>query len=139
MKKHSKRVSVLYLGLLFASFPAFAANWRELLRLPTEVHYVNMESIAWDGMRFSVWEMHDYKKAQSNAPGSRAKFLSRVDNSIGDCTAKSISTVKMYFYEKAMVGGQVVHTLNIPYSAEEAPPGSIGRELIDQLCAIRPK
>lgn len=139
VKKHLKRVSVLFFGLLFAASSALAANWREFVRLPGEVFYVNMEALTWDGMRFSIWELHDYDKTQSNAPGSRAKFKSRVDNAIGDCKIKSITTVKMYFYENNMVGGKVVHTLTGPYDPEEAPPGSSGRELVDQLCAIRPK
>lgn len=122
------------LSMFLASCSVSAANWKEIYSDQEEKHFVDSESVKYNGSQFSVWELHDYKKNMNNAPGSRKKFRSRVDQSIGDCKLQGIATIKMYFYEKNMGVGSVVNTLDIPLSIDESPPGSIGREMVDYYC-----
>ena len=136
MQAFHYRVAVVLLGGVLAFSPVWAAQWKEVFRQQGEVRYLDTASIKHEGHTFSIWELDDYAKARANAPGSKAAYKSRVYQSVGNCQTKSIRSVKMYFYEKGMATGNVVYTLTFPPSPdEEAPPGSIGRDLIDYFCA----
>lgn len=132
--KASTIVSAALWAALWVGSSASAASWKEIHADGQEHHFVDGESIRRQGNRVTLWELHDYTRTRADAPRSKAKFRSRVDQSIVDCPARAIAVTKMYFYEKNMGDGHVVHTLDIPLGLEEAPPGSLGRALVDQLC-----
>lgn len=48
----------------------------------------------------------------------------------------SINVLRVYFYKHGMGTGKVVFSRDIPPSLDEAaPPGSLGRDIIDHFCA----
>lgn len=137
MKKMSGSIAIAVLSMSLALSSAQAANWKETYRDNDETNFVDNESVKFTGNRFSIWELRDYSKPHNDAPGSKATFRSRVDQSTGDCDVHGIATTKMYFYEQNMGNGKVVNTMTIPLAMEEAPPGSLGRTLVDYFCKKR--
>lgn len=81
------RSAVLLLGGLLVGSPAWAAPWKAVLKQPGEMRDIDTVSLKRDGHRFMIWETDDYAKAHADAPGNKATYKSRIDQSAGAARA----------------------------------------------------
>ena len=96
--------------------------------------YIDNSRIKNEGLFTSMWELRDYKSAQTSASGKQYK--SSLGKRIIDCQGLRYQTVALSLYSEQMGNGQIVGqaSYQIKESDWENSPGSTGALLIAKVC-----
>jgi hypothetical protein len=122
---------LLMLIVLLLSATSARAEWTQVSESDDLTFYVDFSTIRRSGNLVKVWQMVDFKTAQS-ALGRT--FLSSKSQGQFDCQEEQYRIVAVLFYSKNMGAGEVVHSASDPRKWAPVVPQSNGETLFKIVC-----
>ena len=121
--------------LLAAMSGSASAKWVSAGRTDTLTAYIDPATVRTTGHTVRVWQLYDYKSAQSSSDGK--SYLSTRSRYEYDCNEKRTREILIRAHLKNMGAGKVVGTVSSPGEWNPIPPDSILETIWEIACRKR--